>query len=56
MKNDINIDKIIEQAHKDRSEAVGKVFAQGTRKAIVWLTNRADNFLHAIKMSPAHPR
>lgn len=54
--SDINIDKIIEQARRDRSIALGNLIASGTRKSFSWLLNRGNRLLQVMLMSPVNSR
>lgn len=59
MKNefDINdIDLLIAQARRARSDATGELLASGTQRAVSWLLATLDRALHAFLMSPTAPR
>lgn len=51
-----NIHRIIEQARRERSIALGNLIASGTHKSIAWLLNRGNRLLHVMLMSPANSR
>jgi len=59
MKNELkthDIARIIAQANRDRSDAIGKLIVARSRKALAWTARHADRFLHAFLMSPVDPR
>lgn len=51
-----DIDLLIAQARRARSDAMGEFLATGTRRAVAWIASALDRALHAFLMSPTAPR